>query len=68
MWKKEIRIHINNRPQYKDVIDFLEYPFEYNFYIGGGSDYHGSKKPNMEIEIGKGILKISNKIVEKWGN
>ena len=44
------------------------YAKKHNLYISGGSDYHGSKKPNVEIGIGKGNLNISRKIVEKWIN
>ena len=44
------------------------YAKKYNLYISGGSDYHGSKKPNIEIGVGKGNLNISKKIVERWIN
>lgn len=44
------------------------YAKKHNLYISGGSDYHGSKKPDIEIGIGKGNLNISRKIVEKWIN
>ena len=37
-----------------------------NLYISGGSDYHGSKKPNIEIGTGDGNLKISRKMIEEW--
>lgn len=44
----------------------LEYARKNDLYISGGSDYHGKLKPNIEIGIGKGSLKISKEIIEKW--
>lgn len=46
----------------------IEYAQENNLYICGGSDYHGSKKPNIEIGIGGGTLNIDKKYIEKWIN
>ena len=34
-----------------------------NLYIGGGSDYHGSPKPDIEIGVGRGDLNISKEIL-----
>ncbi len=42
------------------------YALEHNLYISGGSDYHGSKKPDIFIGIGKGDLSISKSYIEKW--
>lgn len=39
-----------------------------NLYISGGSDYHGRKKPDIEVGIGKGNLHISKEIIEEWVN
>lgn len=36
------------------------------YYMSGGSDYHGTNKPNIEMEIGKGNLKIESKIIKDW--
>lgn len=44
----------------------VEYAKKNNLYISGGSDYHGNKKPDIEIGIGKGNLNISKEIIEKW--
>ncbi len=44
----------------------VEYAKKNNLYISGGSDYHGSKKPNIEIGTGDGNLKISRKMIEEW--
>lgn len=39
-----------------------------NYYMSGGSDYHGTKKPGIEMEIGKGNLKIPKELIENWVN
>lgn len=46
----------------------IEYANKHNLYISGGSDYHGRKKPDVEIGVGKGNLNIPKKFVEKWIN
>lgn len=48
----------------KDIL--VEYARKNNLYISGGSDYHGSKKPDIEIGIGRGNLNISKEIIEEW--
>ena len=40
----------------KDIL--VEYARENNLYISGGSDYHGSVKPNIHIGIGTGNLML----------
>lgn len=40
---------------------------EKNYYISGGSDYHGKRKPDTYLGIGHGNLKIPEDIVTKWG-
>ena len=42
------------------------YAKKHNLYISGGSDFHGSKKPDVEIGVGKGNLHISRDYIEKW--
>jgi hypothetical protein len=44
----------------------LEYAKKNNLYISGGSDYHGQKKPDIEIGIGKGNLTISEETIQEW--
>ena len=44
----------------------VEYAKKHNLYISGGSDFHGSKKPNVEIGVGKGNLHISRDYIEEW--
>lgn len=51
----------------KDKI-LVEYARKNNLYISGGSDYHGKKKPDIEIGIGRGTLHIPKEIIEEWVN
>ena len=44
----------------------LDYAKNNNLLISGGSDYHGDKKPNIDIGIGSGSLKIPKEYIEKW--
>ena len=46
----------------------VKYAKKNNLYISGGSDYHGEKKPDIEIGIGKGNLNIPKEEKEKWVN
>ncbi len=48
----------------KDIL--VKYARENNLYISGGSDYHGNKKPDIEVGIGRGNLNISKELVEEW--
>lgn len=40
-----------------------DYAKNNNLYISGGSDYHGSPKPDIEIGVGRGDLSISKEIL-----
>lgn len=44
----------------------LKFAKEHNLLISGGSDYHGDNKPNINIGIGRGNLKIPDNIIEQW--
>ena len=44
----------------------LEYARKNNLFISGGSDFHGDKKPNNNIGVGSGNLKISKEYIEEW--
>lgn len=44
----------------------IEYARKNNLYISGGSDYHGTKKPDVDIGVGKGSLKIPKEYIEEW--
>lgn len=54
--------------------DFTEDNIEYlkelcekrNYYMSGGSDYHGTNKKDIEMAVGKGNLKIEKKIIQAW--
>lgn len=53
----------------KDQIkELLKYCDENRLYKCGGSDYHGRRKPNIEIGIGKGELEIPSCIIKPWYN
>ena len=46
----------------------VEYAKNNNLFISGGSDYHGHKKPDINIGVGRGDLNISKDYIEKWIN
>lgn len=48
------------------INSLLDYAHKNNLYISGGSDYHGSPKPDIELGIGRGSLQIPKEILEKW--
>ena len=51
----------------QEEIDYLlEYTGKNNFYKSGGSDYHGVNKPDIEMSIGKGNLKMETELIEDW--
>ena len=39
---------------------------ERNLLVSGGSDYHGCFKPDVDLGVGYGNLKIPDEIVENW--
>lgn len=49
-----------NQEQRNILVDYAK---NNNLYISGGSDYHGSPKPDIEIGIGRGDLNISKEIL-----
>ena len=44
----------------------IKYARKNNLYISGGSDYHGDKKTNVYIGVGKGSLRIPKEYIEEW--
>lgn len=52
----------------KDIAFLEEYANKHNVYKSGGSDYHGSPKPDIKILTGKGNLKVSYSMIEEWVN
>lgn len=43
----------------------VDYANKNNLFISGGSDYHGELKPEIDLGVGKGSLKIEKEIL-KW--
>lgn len=41
---------------------------ERNLLISGGSDYHGNFKPDVEMAVGFGNLKVEEMIIDNWEN
>lgn len=53
----------------KEQSDFLlNICNEKNFLISGGSDYHGTFKPNVELGTGLGNLSVPENILNNWLN
>lgn len=48
----------------KDIL--YEYARKNNLYICGGSDFHGSPKPDIKVGVGRGNLNIPKEIIEEW--
>lgn len=46
--------------------ELLEYCKNNKLYSSGGTDYHGTKRPGVEVGIGKGNLKIPEEIIKDW--
>ena len=44
----------------------VNYARKNKLFISGGSDFHGEKKPNIDIGVGSGTLNISKKYIEEW--
>jgi len=34
--------------------------------MSGGSDYHGTKRPEVELGTGQGDLNIPDEIIQEW--
>lgn len=46
--------------------EILEICQKHEFYISGGSDYHGEAKPNVKIGVGHGNLNIDKSEIIPW--
>lgn len=57
--------HPSSTDSDKDKI-LVEYAKKNKLYISGGSDYHGSKKTDIEIGTGRGDLNISEETITEW--
>ena len=51
--------------QHIEIIDMCK---SYNLFISGGSDFHGKYKPDVDIGVGYGNLKIPTSILDNWIN
>lgn len=49
--------------QTKHIINICK---QNNFYMSGGSDWHGDNKPGIKLGIGRGNLNISEEIIKPW--
>ena len=50
----------------KDREILIDYANKHNIYKSGGSDYHGSPKPDIKILTGRGDLNVSYDLIEDW--
>lgn len=49
--------------QHEEILDICK---QHNLYISGGSDFHGTCKPKVDIANGYGNLKIPSNIITSW--
>ena len=49
-----------------NIKNMIEYANKNNYYISGGSDYHGKPHRNVELGVGKGQLEIPKSIIDDW--
>ena len=57
---------IIQRLQMNKINGLLELCKKNRYFISGGSDYHGSFKPNVDIGVGYGNLKVPDNIINDW--
>ncbi len=51
----------------EDDEKLLKYAKNYGLFITGGSDFHGSNKPDIDLGVGKGNLKIPKELLKNIG-
>ena len=49
--------------QTKELLEFCK---ENNLYTSGGTDFHGKRKPDIQIGVGRGNLQIPDEIIRDW--
>lgn len=49
--------------QTKYIVDICK---QNNLIMSGGSDFHGENKPDISLGVGKGNLKVDEKIITEW--
>ena len=52
----------------EQIKTMVGYAKKYNLNISGGTDFHGRHKPDIQLGIGKGNLKIEKKVISSWIN
>lgn len=52
----------------EQIKELLEYCKKNHLYTSGGTDYHGTKRPSVDIGVGKGNLRIPDEIIKDWYN
>lgn len=50
----------------EQINGLVEFCKENNLFMSGGTDYHGDNRPEIEIGIGKGELKVPYSIISNW--
>lgn len=58
-----IEVHYSTHSK-QQTSDFLSVAKKLDLLITGGSDFHGVTKPDIEVGIGKGGLKVPSKLLE----
>ncbi len=48
-----------------DERNLMKFAEEFDLLISGGSDFHGSNKPQIQLGAGKGNLRIPYEILER---
>lgn len=49
---------------HEDYVKVNNYVSKYDFIISGGSDYHGSNRPGVELGIGSGNMDVPNELLD----
>ena len=49
--------------QTKELLEFCK---ENNLYTSGGTDFHGKRKPDIQIGVGRGNMQIPDSIIKDW--
>lgn len=44
----------------------LDFARQKNLLVSGGTDFHGSRRPQISMGVGRGNLNISNDILDNW--
>jgi predicted metal-dependent phosphoesterase TrpH len=58
-----IEVHYSTHTK-RQTMKYLDLAKRLNLLVTGGSDFHGITKPDIEVGIGRGGLKVSEKLLE----